>query len=280
MFFQMFFRAFLMTDPFIIMSAPNGARRQKSDHPEIPISPHDMAVCAEEIIAAGASILHLHVRDDQGAHSLDVDRYRASTAAIRDAVGDNIIIQATSEAVNRYSRHEQMAMVRELRPEAVSLALRELIPDDDTLGEMAEFILWMKREHILAQYILYDEDDYLRFENYRKQGIFENDHPFTLFVLGSYQGTSDINDVKQLKQRTKQAVFPWTVCGFGINEIHAITHAVKNNGHIRVGFENNIWRTEDQLLTNNAEMIKFCTDAAHGEGRKVATVVDVRNLLS
>ncbi len=267
-----------MTDPFIIMSAPNGARRQKSDHPAIPITPPEMAVCATEIINAGASILHLHVRDDQGAHTLDVDRYRASTSAIRDAVGHDIIIQATSESVGRYSRDQQMAMVKELRPEAVSLALRELIPGEEYISEMAKFTHWMMQEHIFPQYILYDENDYVRFETYRKQGIFQNDRPFTLFVLGNYQGTSSEKDINRLKQCTQQATFPWAACGFATNEIDAVTYAAKNNGHIRVGFENNIWRKEGQPLINNAEMIQFCTDTARNENRKVATADDVRSL--
>lgn len=269
-----------MTDPVIIMSAPNGARRQKSDHPALPISPHDMAICAEEIIAAGASILHLHVRDDQGQHSLDVDRYRASISAIRNAVGHDIIIQTTSEAVGKYSRHEQIAMVKELRPEAVSLALREICPNDGHLDDFSHFIDWMAREHILPQYILYDENDYRRFETYRTQGIFQNDRPFTLFVLGDYQGMSPEGETDRLKQCTRQADFPWAVCGFGTNEIDAVFHAVENEGHIRVGFENNIWRKEGQQLSNNAEMIQFCTDAAKKINRRVATVDDVRNLLS
>ncbi|MBL4800678.1 MAG: 3-keto-5-aminohexanoate cleavage protein, partial [Emcibacter sp.] len=177
-----------MTAPFIIMCAPNGARRQKTDHPNIPITPDEIARCTEEIIAAGASILHLHVRDAQGGHSLDVGRYRAAISAIRDVVDHDIIIQATSEAVGKYSRPEQMAMVKELRPEAVSLSLRELIPDDTALSDMVPFMEWMAQEHIFPQYILYDEADYQRFEAYRKQGIFQTDQPFALFVLGSYMG--------------------------------------------------------------------------------------------
>ncbi len=194
-----------MTDPFIIMSAPNGARRQKSDHPALPITPDDMAKCAGEIIDAGASILHLHVRDERGGHSLDVNRYRASITAIRDAVGDNIIIQATSEAVGIYSRHEQMAMVKTLRPEAVSLALRELCPGDDELSEFSAFTDWLSAEHVFPQYILYDMKDYLRFENYRTRGIFNDDSPFTLFVLGNYRNDTPEKDVDQLKRRTRQA---------------------------------------------------------------------------
>jgi len=269
-----------MSDPFIIMSAPNGARRQKSDHPNIPLTATDMAECAEEIIEAGASILHLHVRDEQGGHSLDVDRYRASISAIRDAVGDNLIIQATSESVGQYTRQEQMVMVKELKPEAVSLALCELCPGDDELSAFAAFIEWMSRENIFPQYILYNENDYRRFEEYRKQGIFMDDHPFTLFVLGNYQGTSPETDVLKLKHCTTQAAFPWAVCGFGVNEVNALAHALNNDGHIRVGFENNIWRTEKQHLTNNAEAIQLCRDTAVTSGRLVATVDDVKRIFS
>jgi len=269
-----------MPVPLIIMSAPNGARRQKSDHANIPLTPGEMVECAAEIIDAGASILHLHVRDDQGRHSLDVARYRASIAAIRDAVGDNIIIQATTEAVGLYNRHEQMAMVKELKPEAISLALRELCPSDKEIGEFSAFIQWLTRENIFPQYILYDEDDYLRFEDYRKRDIFNNDHPFTLFVLGNYQGTSPEKDVQQLKRRTEQAAFPWAVCGFGINEVDALDHALNKNGHIRVGFENNIWRNEKQHLANNAEVIQLCRDAAVKSGRMAATIDDVKELFS
>ncbi|MBL4870936.1 MAG: 3-keto-5-aminohexanoate cleavage protein, partial [Robiginitomaculum sp.] len=200
-------------------------------------------------------------------------------SAIRSAVGHDIIIQATSEAVGKYSRHEQMAMVKELRPEAVSLALHEICPGDGDLNDLSSFIDWMTRENIFPQYILYDENDYQRFEAYRARGIFQNDHPFTLFVLGNYQDKSAEGEIDQLKQCTLQAGFPWAVCGFGTNEVNAVFHAVHNEGHIRVGFENNIWRKDGQRLSDNAEMIRFCTDVARKENRRVASVDDVRKML-
>lgn len=271
-----------MTKPFIIMSAPNGARRQKSDHPSLPLTPHDLAECAAEIMAAGASILHLHVRDDQGVHSLDVDRYRTAITAIRDAVGDDLIIQATSEAVGQYSRLEQIDMVKRLKPEAVSLALRELVPSEDELSEFADFIDWMRRENIFPQYILYDEADYRRFDSYLRRGIFQNDHPFTLCVLGRYQATSSAQDAKTeaLKLCTTEAKFPWAVCGFGLHEIEAIHHAAHHGGHIRVGFENNIWKDKNHLLSNHSEMITQCKKAALKENRTIATAQNIRKTLN
>jgi len=79
---------------------------------------------------AGATLIHLHVRDNDGKHTLDASYYKKAIKAIRRAVGRDMVIQVTSEAVGIYTPDQQMNMVRELRPEAVSLAIRELIPDN------------------------------------------------------------------------------------------------------------------------------------------------------
>ena len=78
----------IMSQPFIIMCAPNGARKNKTDHPALPISDSELADCAESILGEGASIIHLHVRDDSGGHTLDVDRYRSAINAIRQRIGN------------------------------------------------------------------------------------------------------------------------------------------------------------------------------------------------
>lgn len=268
--------------PLVIMSAPNGARRQKSDHPELPITPGDMAKCAEIILSQGASILHLHVRDQDNRHSLDVERYRASIKAIKDAVGSELIIQATSEAVGIYNPQQQMQMVKSLKPEATSLALRELVPSDNQLNQFSQFCKWMIDQHIFPQYILYNETDYLRFETYRKQGVFHQEHPFVLFVLGSYQGNSpEINQMtEKIMTIAPKVEFPWAVCGFDNNEKNCVEHAIKSGGHVRVGFENNIMRNDTEFLKDSGEMIKFSADFAKSQNRTIASADDVRNIFN
>ncbi len=269
-----------MDNPFIIMSAPNGARRLKSDHPNIPLSPDEMAVCASEIYDAGASILHLHVRDDNGGHSLDVDHYRASIVAVRKTVGQNLIIQATSEAVGIYNRHQQMEMVKELKPEAVSLALRELCPNEDAVTEFSSFNSWLQSERIFPQYILYDTNDYARFLEYQSRGIFHTDKPFILFVFGRYDGKADPQSVDALKSTAQETNLTWAACGFADNEKECVKHAASHQGHIRVGFENMIWNEDDNLLENNAEMVGYCADQAREYKRTVASAGDVRNMFN
>ncbi len=264
--------------PFIIMSAPNGARRQKKDHPNIPITPEEMAICAEEIVAAGASILHLHVRDKNGGHSLAPELYRKAIQAVQAAVGEKLIIQVTTEAVGIYDRQQQMDMVKELKPTAVSLALRELCPDVQTETEFAQFTAWLKAEKIFPQYILYNDKDFNRFEEFRKKGILNDNNPFALLVFGNYQGQINDHEINALKACATTAEFPWAACGFAHNEKDCVRHAAHNNGHIRVGFENNIWKNNEEMLKNNAEMVAFASEIAREATRPVATADDVRNI--
>jgi beta-keto acid cleavage enzyme len=79
---------------------------------------------AERCAAAGASVLYLHVRDEDGRHSLAPRHYRSAIAAVRNALGDDLVIQITTEVAGRYGPDAQMATVRDLHPDAVSWAAR------------------------------------------------------------------------------------------------------------------------------------------------------------
>ncbi|PHR62848.1 MAG: class III aminotransferase [Robiginitomaculum sp.] len=269
-----------MPDPFIIMSAPNGARRQKLDHPILPITPAELAECAKQIVAQGASILHLHVRDKQNQHSLDVEQYRSAISAIRASVGDQLLIQVTSEAVGKYTRFEQMQMVRDLKPEAVSLALREICPSEKELPEAAEFISWMQEERVFPQYILYDQSDIGRFTSLLARGVIETQFPFVLLVIGRKQSSQIDSNLERAKMldAALELPCPWAICGFGLHEKQCVSFATENAGHIRVGFENNILRNDQDLLQNNAEMIGYCAEIAKTASRPVASIDDVRSM--
>ena len=93
-----------MTLPCLLMVAPNGARRLHADHPAIPLTPEALARDAVACRDAGAAMMHLHVREPDGSHLLDAGAYREATAAIRGAVGDDLLLQVTSEAAGRYGQ--------------------------------------------------------------------------------------------------------------------------------------------------------------------------------
>ena len=101
----------------------------------------------------------MHVRRPDGRHLLDAQAYRDALAAVRKAVGDELLVQVTSEAAGVYRAAEQMAMVRELAPEAVSVGLREIAVPEIPESELAAFLAWLAERRVLTQIILYDEAD-------------------------------------------------------------------------------------------------------------------------
>ncbi|NNG05968.1 MAG: 3-keto-5-aminohexanoate cleavage protein [Inquilinus sp.] len=263
--------------PCLIMVAPNGARRSKADHPALPISPAELADTAAACFEAGAAAIHLHVRDRDGRHSLDADAYRAALDAIRGAVGDRMVCQVTTEAVGRYAPAEQMAMVRDLRPEAVSLAIRELAPDAASEPEAARFFDWLRGERIRPQYILYDAADVCRFNDLKARGVVPEDSAFLLFVLGRYAADQQSEPRELLPfLAALDARDRWAVCAFGRRESVCALTAAALGGHSRVGFENNFHLASGKVAEDNAALVAEAVAATGQVGRRVADAVAAR----
>ncbi|MEO8835870.1 MAG: 3-keto-5-aminohexanoate cleavage protein, partial [Caldimonas sp.] len=210
--------------PVAIAVAPNGARKSRADHDRLPITPDELACCAVDCLAAGASMLHLHVRDANGRHSLEASDYRAALAAVCDAVGDALLIQVTTEAGGRYGPAEQMAHARALAPEALSLALRELCREPGPAGEVAAFLAELHERGALVQYIVYDGADLARLLRLHGDGVVPQAEPHLLFVLGNYaERRAGVPAELAPLVAALPASWPWSVCAFGAAELRCVT---------------------------------------------------------
>lgn len=263
--------------PLIVTVAPNGARRGKADHPALPMTPDEIAREAARCREAGAAMIHLHVRDAEGKHTLDADAYRAASAAIRREVGDGLLIQATTEAVGIYTPAQQMAAMRDLRPEAFSAAVRELAPDAASEPEAARFLAEQAATGTLIQYILYDADDVRRFDDLLARGVVPARGASVLFVLGRYSAgqQSDPRDLLSFLSVWTRAL-PFAVCAFGRREAACVAAAAAFGGHGRVGFENNLLLADGAQAPDNAALVKQAADLAPLLGRPLATAAQAR----
>ncbi|HEY3999520.1 MAG TPA: 3-keto-5-aminohexanoate cleavage protein [Candidatus Xenobia bacterium] len=265
--------------PFAVAIAPTGARRTKQDHPAMPVSVQEIAAEAKRCVAAGATVLHLHVRDGQGQHTLATEAYRTATQAVRKAVGDKIIVQATTEAVGRYTPAEQMALVRELRPEAVSIAVKEMVPEKEPQPEAATFYAWTARERIAVQHILYSAEEAVRFRGLVARGVMGEKHPHVLFVLGRYHKSQQSEPIELLPFLANwPADWPWSVCAFGALEARCMATACALGGHARVGFENNFHKPDGSTAVSNADLVANLAVMAPTMGRTVATIDEARRI--
>ncbi len=267
--------------PLIIAVAPSGARKTTADHPTLPITPEAIAATAAACREAGAAMIHLHVRDAEGRHTLDVGAYRDATAAVRRAVGEDLVVQVTSEAVGLYGPEAQMAMVRDLRPEAVSLAVKEIVPDAASEPRAAEFLAWVGREGILPQYIVYSADDLARFDDLVARGVVPGERHAVLFVLGRYAADQTSRPVELLPFLAANArAHVWSLCAFGPREAACAVAAAALGGHARVGFENNLHLADGSLAPDNAALVAAVADGAAVIGRPLADADQAREIMA
>lgn len=264
--------------PVAIAVAPNGGRRTQADHPALPLTPAELARVAAECRDAGAAMIHAHVRDRDGAHLLDAGAYRAAIAAIRAAVGENLVLQITSESLGRYRPEEQMAVVRAVRPEAVSLALRELAPDPAAEPVFAEFLLWLKRERVAPQIILYAPEEAVRLAEMRRRGLVPWDEIPVLHVLGRYVAgqTSLPADLLPFLAPEVPRFRSWMACAFGRHEAACGLAAALLGGDVRVGFENNLHLPDGRVAGSNADLVRAVAGPLIRTGGRLADAAALR----
>ncbi len=267
----------VFSHPLLITVAPNGAYKQRPDHAALPITATELGQTAKQCLDAGAAMIHMHIRDAEGRHSLDVQGYRDAQQAVKAAVGDELIIQITSEAARVYKAPEQIAMVTALKPEAVSVGLREV--DQSEIGEagLAQFFGWLAKERVMTQVIVYDVADLQRWQALRAQGVIPDAPWSLLFVLGRYSvgQTSEAKDLLPFVM-AHTGTEPWSMCAFGAGEHACATTAVALGGHARVGFENNLLLNNGQVAPDNAALVRQIADSARVLGRSLYTAAQAR----
>ena len=243
----------------LIMVAPNGARKTKDDHPSLPITPDEVVVTARASLEAGASAIHLHARDGQGRHTLDPEIYQTFIDATQQAVGNDMVVQITTEAVGIYNADQQMASIRSLKPAAATFAVRELFPDDGDEDRAHRFFTEIAEWGCSPQFILYDQADAYRFADLVGHGVIPQKNPFAIFVLGRYlkprhelepEDFSNAKDICGFLHDWPDS-WPWMVCAFGAAETKVLAATVAMGGHVRIGFENNHFNANGEVAESN-----------------------------
>ncbi len=240
-----------------VMVAPNGARRKKSDHPQLPVTIDEIVATATECFNEGAGALHAHVRDAEQNHVLDAGLYRELISEMSSAVPD-MHVQITTEAVGIYTPDHQRRLVKDVMPKAVSVSLAEMLSDGD-MEAARSFYAFAEEAEIAVQHILYSSDELRHFLQLADDGFFRSENHQLLFVLGRYSQNqqSQISDLTPFIDTLNQVTetYDWAVCAFGHSETACALKAFELGGKCRVGFENSIWNDDGGIAKNNAERV-------------------------
>ncbi len=239
-----------------LMVAPNGARLGVSDHPALPVTLAKIVATATACRAAGADGLHLHLRDNTGAHILDGGLYREAVTELGRAL-PGFAVQATTEAVGQYSPAFQRQLALDCGTSLVSVAMREIAADGEISACKALHDA-SKERGISLQYILYNPDDLTRLAQMLGPREVLDGSLQVLFVLGNHQGVAGRPEMLEpfLDGMTLLQIRPdWMVCAFGVSETASLLAAHAKGGKMRVGFENSLWHQDGSVAADNAARI-------------------------
>lgn len=203
-------------------------------------------------------MIHLHVRDDNGRHSLRPEHYRPAIDAVQAAVGDAMVVQVTSEAAGVYTAAQQIGLIRELAPEniSVSVAVREFYNDEQSADEAARLMHWLVQREVLPQYILYSTADVAHYRLLREAGAIPAARHSLLFVLGQYPASVAPAGTLECLLSACAPDQPWMACAFGHDALSQLCAAAAAGGHVRIGFENGWKMADGSRAPDNASLVQ------------------------
>jgi 3-keto-5-aminohexanoate cleavage enzyme len=269
-----------MDGKIVITCACTGAETSKDLQPALPITPEEVAQAAEECRAAGAAILHLHVRDEKGQPTQNVERFRQAIELVRRKT--DIIVEITTGGAVGDTAEERLRPVIALEPEMASLDCGTVNFGDEyivnTLPVMREFAAEFKRRKVRATLECFDLGHVYASHYLIKEGLIEAPYHygFVLNVPGAVPYSVE-NLTAFMKALPQGADF--TVMGIGRSSLPAQYGALANGGWIRVGFEDNVYFSKGVLARNNAELVERAARISHEAGLKPATPDEVRQYL-
>lgn len=268
-------------DKLIITACICGAEVTKEHNPAVPYTVEEIANEAYGAYKAGASIIHLHVRYDDGTPTQDVVRFRECFEAIRAKCPDVIIQPSTGGAVGM-SNDERLQPIT-LMPEMATLDCGTCNFGGDDIFVNTENMIKDFGEKMIARGIkpeveVFDKGMIDMANRLCKKGYIKAPMHFD-FVMGVNGGISgEPRDLIFMKESIPQGS-TWTVAGVGRYEFPMAVMGILMGGHVRVGFEDNVYLSKGVLAKSNAELVEKVVRLAKEFGREIATPDEAREIL-
>ncbi|HAH59558.1 MAG TPA: 3-keto-5-aminohexanoate cleavage protein [Bacteroidales bacterium] len=266
----------------LIITAPIcGAEVLKEHNPAVPYTVEECVREAKAAYDAGASIIHLHVRYDDGTPTQDKNRFKAVMDAIYKVCPDVIIQPSTGGAVGMTD--DERLQPTELNPEMATLDCGTLNFGGDevfmnTENTIKYFAERMNERGIKPELEVFDKSMIDMALRLHKKGFIKTPMHFD-FVMGVNGGISgELRDFVFLRGSIP-ADATYTVAGIGRYEFPLAAAAIVDGGHVRVGFEDNVFVSKGVLAKSNGELVEKVVRIAREFGREIATPAEARQIL-
>lgn len=268
-------------EKLIITAAISGAEVLKEHNPAVPYTIEEFVREAKSAYEAGASIIHLHVRYDDGTPTQDKERFRVVMDAIKAAIPDVIIQPSTGGAVGM--SNDERLQPTELKPEMATLDCGTLNFGGDEVFFNTENTIKYFGERMISLGIkpeleVFDKSMIDMALRLAKKGYIQSPMHFD-FVMGVNGGiTGDLRDFVFLRESIPHDA-TYTVAGVGRFEFPLAMAAIIDGGHVRVGLEDNVYLSKGVLAKSNGDLVAKVVRMAKELGREIATPADARRIL-
>lgn len=265
-------------EKLIITVAPTGSIPKKDKTPHVPITPQEITDCALRCEDAGASILHIHVRDEQENPSDDPELF----AQVIDKLSDrtNLILQvstggrAGSSQESRIKRLKLRTEMASLTTGSVNFPTSAYVNPPNLVEALAKEMMQLNIKPEIEVFDLSMIDNAIRLQS---KGLAQEPLHFN-FVMGLPGAMSSKIDHLMYCRSCLPEDSTWTVSGIGSAQLPLGVHAILLGGHVRVGLEDNIYFRKGELATNK-QLVHRMTEMSKNLEREVASADEARNIL-
>ncbi len=271
-----------MTIPAIITVAITGSQPSKEQNPAVPIHPAEQVESTHEAYEAGASLVHIHVRDEQGKSSSDVERFRLVQAGIRKHC-PGMIIQFSTGGRGRLAEERGGAI--SLRPDMASLATGS-VNFATIIYENPPQLVDEQARNMLANDVKPEVEIFDAAMLYNARALIEKGMmkppahvQFVLGIPNALPVREKLLDFLITELADQMPGATWTAAGIGRYQLEVNHWALKRGGHARMGLEDNIYFEKGRLAASNAELVKRVADLCGKYDRHPATPQEARKLL-
>ncbi len=270
-------------EPVVITAAIVGAEVTLEQLPHLPVTTEQIARAAAEAAAAGATVIHLHVRDVAGAPTQDAGRFREAILAIRESC--EVIVQVSTGGAMGMTPEERLQPVTHLdgaaRPDMASLTTGSCNFGDEVFlnpgHDVEMFARAMRDRGIRPEVEVFEAGMIAAAQRLASADILEEPLHFNLVmgVPGAIPAT--IPHAVHLVESLPTGA-TWTVSGIGRGQTAMAAFGLLAGGHVRTGLEDNIYYRRGQLAESNAQLVERVARLAAEFDRPVATIAEARRI--
>jgi len=266
-------------EKLILTCAVTGAEVTKKDNPAVPYTPQELADSSAAAVEAGAAVIHLHVRHDDGTPAHEAAIFRKTVDLIRKKV-DPIIMVSTGGAVGMTV--EQRVEGLEAGTEMASLTTGTVNFGNDVFWNAPDLVEKIARaiqaRGAKPEIEVFDAGMIDNAAALVKKGLLTPPLAYQ-FVLGVPGGLGASARALTFLADSVPPGSTWTVAGVGRHQFTMAAHAILMGGNVRVGLEDNVYLRKGVLARSNAELVERAARIAGEFEREIATPAEARRLL-